>query len=67
MIILFGITVTKELRQFHSLSGITHRSWLFTFIWVIDPKKYKKDEVKIKNAVLYKAPVGLFTGLENSF
>jgi hypothetical protein len=30
-------------------------------------KKYKKDEVKIKNAVLYKAPVGLFTGLENSF
>ncbi len=26
IIILFGITFTKELRQFHSRSGITHQS-----------------------------------------
>ncbi len=25
-ILLFGITATKELRQFHSRSGITHQS-----------------------------------------
>ena len=30
-ILLFGITATKELRQFHSRSGITHQSQCLTF------------------------------------
>ena len=32
---LFGITVTKELRQFYSHPGIPHRPYRLTFVWYI--------------------------------
>jgi hypothetical protein len=42
---LFGITVTKELRQFHSRSGITHQSQSLTFVWFIGPKDYDPNPI----------------------
>jgi len=34
---LFGITVSKDLRQFHDCMGITHRPWVVTLfsIWFL--------------------------------
>jgi hypothetical protein len=38
-VMLSGITVTKELKQFHSRSGIIHLPECVAFVWYMGPNK----------------------------